>query len=172
MLPDVEGEEGAEAMGHGVVGVGVLGNGQLAFCVSLEPDPAGTEEGNAFCFKLSFVGVNTSPLLDNLGQKRRFFRFFAALRMTRRKLSKVQVMVQNLTGIVEDCTRTLLYNLLQGHRFKLCPRNQFIEVVNVCLQVLRVSSLITGARDLYGKSINLNITLLEDYLLPGASPCL
>ncbi len=48
MLPNFEGEEGLETMGHGVVRIGVLGNGEFAFGIGLEPDPAGAEEARAF----------------------------------------------------------------------------------------------------------------------------
>ena len=47
VFPDVEGEEGAEAMGDGVVGAGVLADGQGAGGIGLEPDPAGAEEADA-----------------------------------------------------------------------------------------------------------------------------
>ncbi len=43
VLPDVEGEEGLEAVGNGVVGAGVLGDAQLASGICLKPYPAGAE---------------------------------------------------------------------------------------------------------------------------------
>lgn len=65
VLPDVEGEEGFEVVSDGVVGVGVLGDGEGAFCIGLEPDPAGAKEGGAFGFELSFEGIYTPPLLHD-----------------------------------------------------------------------------------------------------------
>ena len=65
VLPNVEGEDGLEAVGYRVVGVGVLGDGQSAGSVGLEPDPAGSEEAHAFCFKVGFESIDTPPLLDN-----------------------------------------------------------------------------------------------------------
>ena len=41
VFPDVEGEEGPEAVGDGVVGAGVLADGQGAGGIGLEPDPSG-----------------------------------------------------------------------------------------------------------------------------------
>ncbi len=43
MFPDVESEDGAEAVGDGVVGAGVLADGQGAGVIGLEPNPAGAE---------------------------------------------------------------------------------------------------------------------------------
>ena len=47
VFPDVEGQEGLEPMGGGVVGAGVLADGQGAIGIGLEPHPAGAEEGGA-----------------------------------------------------------------------------------------------------------------------------
>ena len=41
VFPDVEGEEGAEAVGDGVVGAGVLADGQGAGGIGLEPHQIG-----------------------------------------------------------------------------------------------------------------------------------
>ena len=89
-------------MGYGVIGAGALEDLQGAVGLGCKPYPAGAEETNTLRFELCFERIYTSPLLDDLGKKRRFFRFFAALRMTRRKLSKIQLMVQDLAGVVED----------------------------------------------------------------------
>jgi len=47
-------------------------------------------------------------------------------------------MVQNLSGIVEDTTLRFGDNLLQRHGLKLRSGNEFVEVVDVGLQVLAV----------------------------------
>ena len=44
VLPDVEGEEGLEAVGDWVACVGILADGQFAGGIGLEPHPAATEE--------------------------------------------------------------------------------------------------------------------------------
>ena len=72
MLPDIEGQNRLEAVSDGVVGVGVLADGELAFRVRLEPDPAGTEEANTFRFKFRLEGVEGAPLLGDLLSERRF----------------------------------------------------------------------------------------------------
>ena len=72
VFPDVESEKRAEAIGDGVVGAGVLANGQGAGRISLEPDPAGAEESGAFLHEVSFEGVEGPPLFDDLGDEGRF----------------------------------------------------------------------------------------------------
>ncbi len=64
VLPDVEGEEGAEMpglaghdAGDGVVGVGLLGDDEGAIGIGGEPEPAGAKEGGALCFEVGFKGV-------------------------------------------------------------------------------------------------------------------
>ena len=54
------------------------------------------------------------------------------------ELREVQVVVQNLAGVVEHSACALLYNLLQGHLLELGSNNQLVEVVNIRLQVLAV----------------------------------
>ena len=80
VLPDVEGQDGIEAVGDGVVRSGILGDCELAFRVCLEPYPAGSEEGRAFSFEVLLEGGEGAPLGGDLLQKHRFF---AALRMTK-----------------------------------------------------------------------------------------
>ena len=67
MLPNIEGEEGAEAVGDGVIGAGVLADGQLAGVIGLEPDPAGAEEADTFGDKLFPEGFEGAPLGLDLG---------------------------------------------------------------------------------------------------------
>ncbi len=51
---------------YGVVSAGALKDGEGAVFVGDEPDPAGAEEGGAFCFKFGFEGVETTPLFLDL----------------------------------------------------------------------------------------------------------
>ena len=62
VFPDVEGQEGAEAVGDGVVGAGVLADGQGAGGIGLEPDPAGAEEADALGDELCLEGFEGVPL--------------------------------------------------------------------------------------------------------------
>ena len=72
VLPDVEGEDGLEAVGHRVIGVGILGNGQFSFLVGLQPYPAAAEQAHAFGLEIGLEGVYVAPLLGYLLCERRF----------------------------------------------------------------------------------------------------
>ena len=158
VLPDVEGEEGLEAVSYGVVGIGILRDGELAIGVGLEPHPAGAEEGCALGFEVGLEGVEGGPLLGNLLCQGRFGSLPVAISRFARvriksgmrggsELRKVQVVIENLAGVVEDGARRLLHNLYQ-HRFfaslrmtkgfKLCPGNELVQVVHIGLEVLPV----------------------------------
>ena len=67
VLPDVEGEEGAEALGDGVAGAGLLGDDERAVCGGGEPYPAGAEEAGALGGEVGLEGVEAAPLLRNAG---------------------------------------------------------------------------------------------------------
>ena len=147
VFPDVEGEEGAEAVGDGVIGAGVLADGQGAGGVGLEPDPAGAEEADALGDELFPEGVEGAPLGFDLGLQgagRGRFPVKPGMTgkvkpgMTRAELGEVEVVVQDLAGVVEDGAGGLGHNLLQGHRLELGAGDEFVEVVHVGLQVLAV----------------------------------
>ena len=151
MFPDVEGQEGLEPMGGGVVGAGVLADGQGAIGIGLEPYPAGAEEGGAGGDEGGLEGGEGAPLADDLGLEGRFRvkpgmrgpgRPFDKLRdrpLSRRtELRKVQIMIQDLAGIVEHAPGRFLNDFFQGHRLELGPCNELIQIVHVALQVLAV----------------------------------
>ena len=144
MLPDVKGEDGLEAVGHRVVCISELGNGELAFVVGLQPDPAGTEEGCALGFELRLEGVHATPLFFDLG-----FEMpdqvghdgGRAGRNYRRgcfELTKVQFVIENLAGIIEHPAHRSLHNLFQSLPFKLRTGNQLVQVIYVGLKVFAV----------------------------------
>ena len=139
VFPDVEGEEGAEAVGDGVVGAGVLADGQGAGGIGLEPDPAGAEEADALGDELFLEGFEGAPLGFDLGDQGRFLHPFGIRNDRHRaELGEVEVVVQDLAGVVEDGAGGLGHNFLQGHRLELGAGDEFVEVVHVGLQVLAV----------------------------------
>ena len=133
VLPDVEGQQGLQAFGHGVASVGFLGNHQGTVSLSGEPYPTAAEETDALGFELGLEGVETPPLLLNLclNLPRRLGRLG-------RELREVEVMVEHLTGIVEQRAGCLGHNLLQRQVFQPAAGQEFIQVVHVSLQVLAV----------------------------------
>ena len=62
VFPDIEGEERLEAVGDGVVCTWVLGDGEFASVVGLQPDPAGAEEADALGLEVGLEGVEGAPL--------------------------------------------------------------------------------------------------------------
>lgn len=109
VLPDVEGEEGLEALRHGIAGVGLLGDDEGAVLIGGEPDPAGAEEADAFGFEIGLKNFYTPPLLDDLVFQRSIRQGLTA----GGELREVHLVVQYLTGIVEDSAGTVLDNVNQ-----------------------------------------------------------
>ena len=131
VFPDVEGEEGVEAFGDGVVGAGFLGDDQSTVFLCGEPYPAAAEEGDAFGFELGFEGVEGTPLLLDLLSES------AAGDVDHRcggtKLGEVEVVVEDLAGIVEDAAFGVFHDFFQGHCLEGCAGEEFVEVVDVTL---------------------------------------
>ena len=133
VLPDVEGEEGTKTVSHGVVGASVLGNGQLTGGIGLEPNPSTAEEGSAFLFELGFEDIYTTPLLLDLSLD-----FALQFGAARGELREIEVVVQDLSGVIEDGSGGGPNNLLKGFAFPLGSGKEFIQVVHVGLEVLAV----------------------------------
>ena len=136
MLPDIEGKQRLQALGERVVGVRLLGNDEGAVGGGGEPDPAGAEEGGAFGDEVGFEGVYSPPLFHNL-----------SLEMpgraghddrSRLELREVQVMVQDLAGVVEDGAVSGKDDFFQGLRLILGAGDEAVEVVDIALEVLAV----------------------------------
>ena len=131
VLPDVESEDGLEVVSHGVVGASVLGNGQLTGGIGLEPNPTTAEEGSAFLFELGFEDIYTTPLLLDLSLD-----FALQFGAARGELREIEVVVQDLSGVIEDGSGGGPNNLLKGFVFPLSAGKEFIQVVHVGLEVL------------------------------------
>ena len=134
VFPDVEGEQGPQAAGDGVAGIGFLGNLQGAVLVGGEPDPAAAEEGDAALFEFGLEGGEAPPLFVDLGGARAD----RCWRAARGELGEVQVMVQDLAGVVEEGAGGLADDLGQGQVFEAGAGEQFVEVVDVGLEVFSV----------------------------------
>ena len=135
MLPDVEGEDGAEALGEGVAGAGLLGDGEGAVGGGGEPDPAGAEEPDALGDKVVLEGIEGAPLFYDL-----LHEFAGLVRGSRAggELREVHVVVEDLAGVVEDGAVRLLDDLVQREAFPGGAGEELVQVVDVGLEVLAV----------------------------------
>ncbi len=133
VLPYVEGEEGLEAVGYRIVCIGALENGQFAILVGGEPHPSAPKQADAFGFEIGLEGFEGAPLPLDLGKE-------TACRGRQRRLQselrEVQVVVQDLAGVVENGPARSGNNLLQRLALILRPSNEFIQIIHIRLQML------------------------------------
>ncbi len=135
VLPDVEGQDGTEAAGDGVAGAGLLGDDEGAVGDGPEPDPAGAEQPGAFGDEVVLEGVEAAPLLHDLLQESGVL---GRLGAAGAELREIQVVIQDLSGVVEDGAVGLADNLLERHALVGRARQQFIQIIDIALQVLAV----------------------------------
>ena len=159
VFPYVKGEDGLEAAGDGVAGAGLLGDLQEAVRGGGKPHPAAAEKPCAFGFEICLEGVQGTPLRFNLrnqmpGQAGHDGRVRAGHDGRVRaghdvlvilggaggsELGEVKVVVQYLAGIVENgAGGGVADNLLQGQVLEGAAGEEFVQVVNVGLEVLSV----------------------------------
>ncbi len=134
VFPDVEGEQGPQAAGDGVAGIGFLGDLESPIFVGGEPDPAAAEEGDAAGFEFGLEGSEASPLFVNLGGEGAGGCRGAA----RGELGEIKVVIEDLAGVVEEGAGGLADDLGQGQVFEAGAGEQFVEVVDVGLEVFAV----------------------------------
>ena len=60
------------------------------------------------------------------------------IRLNRRELRKIQIMVEHLSSVIEYSSLRVSYYLLQRHRFKLSAGHQFIEIIDIGLQMFTI----------------------------------
>jgi len=136
MLPHIERQNRLQTLRKRIIRIRLLGDDEGAVGGGGEPDPAGAEEGGAFGDEVGFEGVDCPPLFHNL-----------SLEMpgraghdgrSRFELREVQVMVQDLAGVVEDGAVGVADDFFQGHRLELGAGDEAVEVVDIALEVLAV----------------------------------
>ena len=98
-----------------------------------KPYPTATKETYALGFELGLEGIEGAPLLHDL-----INHLASRCCGTRCELSEVEVVVQDLSGVVENTARRLLDDFFQRKIFETAARQQFIQVIHVGLQVLAV----------------------------------
>ena len=127
VLPDVEGEEGLEAAGEGVAGARLLGDLQGAVGGGGKPHPAAAEKARALGFEVCLEGVKGAPLGDDLGGE--ILRF-----------AQNDIVAWNDTFfvILRLAEGSFADYLLKGEAFKSAAWKQFVQVVDIGLQVFSV----------------------------------
>ncbi len=137
VLPDIEGQQRPESVGDGVVGAGALEDREGAVFVGGKPHPTGAENADAFGFELGLERLETPPLLIDTGGQ--MARRGGLGGIGRSELGEVQIVVQDLAGIVEYGAGWRLTDcFLKRQAFQPAAGQQFVEVVDVCFQMLSV----------------------------------
>ena len=135
VLPDVEGQEGLEALAHRVAGIRLLGDHQFAFRVGGEPHPAAAEEACALRHEFLLEGVEPAEIaVDRRGE----FAGGGVVRARRAELREIEVVVQGLAGVVQDAAFGSLDDLLEAFAFPGAAGQGRIQVVDVGQEVLSV----------------------------------
>ena len=136
MLPDIERQYRLEPARDGVACIGLLGDNEGAPGGCRQPHPPGAEQTDALGDEVRLERVDGAPLLLNL-----FFQMPGRAGHDgshRPELGEVQIMVQNLAGVVEEGAFGLAHNLFEGFILQPAARKEAVEVVDIALQVLAV----------------------------------
>ena len=155
VLPDVEGQERGVAVGDGVGGAGFLGDVEGAVGGGGEPDPAGAKEGGAVGGEDGPERIDSAPLfLDLVSETPGRAGHDGSIRAgrfgrTRLELSEIQVMVQDLAGVVEEGAIGLEDDFFQGEVLQAAAGQELVQIIDIPLQVLAVVEF-EGARTDHG----------------------
>ena len=120
----------------GVGGIGLLRDDELTFLVGREPYPARAEEGGALLHKFLLEGLERAKrLFDSAEQVAR--REILAL-LWRVELGEVEVVVQDLSSVVQHTTFGFEDDFFEWQGFEVCAGNSRVQVVDIRLQMLAV----------------------------------
>ena len=141
MLPDIERQYRLEPAGDRVAGVGFLGDDKRPPGRGGQPHPPGAEQTDALGDEVRLERLDRAPLFLNL-----FFQMPGRAGHDgshRPELGEVQIMVQNLAGVVEDGLRFLDSarndnDIFEGFILQPTARKEAVEVVDIALLVLAV----------------------------------
>lgn len=152
MFPHVESEQWGEAFLHGVGGIGFLADDEFAIRISGEPHPAGAEEGGTGLHELFLKCLERAELrIDGGGQ----FASGTVVGLRSSELQEIEVVVQNLSGIVEHSASGFLHDFLQRHRLERSARNGGVQVVDIPLQMFSVVKSDSLGRNNWFQSVGL-----------------
>lgn len=138
MFPHVDAHERLEVMTNGVAAVHFLRDDKLTVFVGGEPHPTRTEECSTLLLEFLLEGIKRTKLrVDGSSECANGL----AVGLRRSKLCEVEVVVEELTSIVEDATFGSFYNLLERLSFETTSREEVVEVGHVGVEVLAVVNL-------------------------------
>ena len=98
----------------------------------MTPPPSAAEKGCAFLGEFLLEGIETAELRGD-GVSQLSYRMVVGHWSL--KTEKIQVVVQNLPGVVEDATFRTADNLLKAFAFILAPGNSRVQVVHIGLEM-------------------------------------
>lgn len=139
MLPNVEGKHGLEAFHYRIGRACLLGYYQGAVLVCGKPYPSGAEQAHALGYEFVLESIDAPPLGRNLPEQWRGHVGLGSPGST--KLSEIKVVVQHLSGVVEYCSGGAPHGILQPEGLEFSPRDKFVQVVHIGLQMPAVVDL-------------------------------
>ena len=130
VLPNVEGEQWAESVSDWVLCVLLLSDDEFTISIGGKPNPSRAEKRSAFLGKLLLEGFKTTELCFN---GLRNFACWEIVSLWSTECQEVEVVVEDLSCIVEDATRGLLHDFFEWEVLESTTRQSGIEVVHVGL---------------------------------------
>ena len=152
MFPHIKSKQRTKIFLHRVSRIGLLSDEEFAIGVSGEPHPAGAEERGAGLHELFLEVLEGAELRIDGGSQ---FAHRTVVGFRSSELQEIEVVVQNLSGIVEHPAGCFTHNLLQRHLLERGPGDSGIEIVDIPLQMFSVVESDGLGRDYWFQSISL-----------------
>ena len=141
MFPYVDAENGLQSVANRVACIGFLRNHEFTFAVTGKPYPTATEKTGAFLLELLLEGFERTKLcIDGFGQLTHGLAIF----LRSGELREVEIVVEDLSGVVEDGTFGVFNDFFEGFTFEATAREQVVEVRHIGVEVLAVVELHSG----------------------------
>ena len=138
MFPYVDAENRLQSVANGGACVGFLRNHEFPFAVTGKPYPTATEKTGAFLLELLLEGFERTKLcIDGFGQLAHGLAIF----LWSGELREVEIVVEDLSGVVEDGTFGVFNDFFEGFTFEATAREQVVEVRHIGVEVLAVVEL-------------------------------
>ena len=108
VFPNVDTHERFQTMANGVCTIDFLRDDQLTFFIGREPYPTRTKESCTLLLEFLFESIERTKLSIYSFSKRTYW---FAVCLWRCKLGKIEIVVEELSCIVENTAFSLFYNL-------------------------------------------------------------